>query len=206
MERRFGNLESRFRRELLQPEFDNIIGAMFEMMQAIVARDDPTVAAVLETYAIHPMFCLSWALTLFAHDIHRPRSILMLYDFFLANHPIVIIYALASVPLLFHSGLAHPPGHLSASGELGQWLKEGPRRVDVSQLIFMTERLIKRHPLEQLAFKGKANILNSVYGKDLPLDRRGGPSRVPWTGAVVGCLLIVPIVGAYIAQRYFLPE
>ena len=51
-----------------------------------------------------PFFALSWALTLFSHDLYEVAVIARLFDFLLAHNPAMISYLVVAVSL--HSGLS----------------------------------------------------------------------------------------------------
>ena len=54
-----------------------------------LTSDDGNVPAAL--------FTTSWMLTLFSHDIEQFEVVQRLFDFILANHPLMIIYLITSV-------------------------------------------------------------------------------------------------------------
>lgn len=187
----------------MQSDF-KIIHSLIAMMFAIVEKDDPSIAAIIKRHAIDPIFAVSWMLTMFAHDLTCARSIMMLFDFFLANHPIAIIYASAAVPLLLHSEIVQLESDVSSEEVLNhQWLKEAPTRVPVSLLISHTERLLRKHPLDGLAFKGKSLVLASAYGDGWVPPQSGILSRTISRNIVLGGSLLVLILGIYMTHYYY---
>jgi hypothetical protein len=49
--------------------------------------------------ATMPFFALSWALTLFSHDLYEVAVIARLFDFLLAHNPAMISYLVVAVRL-----------------------------------------------------------------------------------------------------------
>lgn len=74
-----------------------IIHTLVQTIFYLLKEYDPPVHEQLEALSVPPFFCVSWILTWFAHDM-RSTAAATLFDFFIANHPSMILYAAASVP------------------------------------------------------------------------------------------------------------
>lgn len=79
----------------------NILPLLIDTMLAIISEVDPPVYNQLQQSTVPPYFCISWLMTWFAHDVRSVEMAAQLFDFFLLNPPLVIIYTAAAVSNLY---------------------------------------------------------------------------------------------------------
>lgn len=66
----------------------------------LIQRVDPEMYSLVNQAASMPFFALSWALTLFSHDLYEVSVIARLFDFLLAHNPAMISYLVVAVSSL----------------------------------------------------------------------------------------------------------
>jgi hypothetical protein len=138
----------------MRSDFD-ILHDLVAMMLAIVELADPPLHRLLSRLSIPPFFCISWLLTWFSHDILHLPDLRRLFDFFIANEPVAIVYAAAVVPMLARKELLD---ETVEGAEMHQTLKELPKKTRSSLLILHTARLMREYPIESLKFKTPKSI------------------------------------------------
>ncbi|BGP15937.1 hypothetical protein JCM10213_003632 [Rhodosporidiobolus nylandii] len=114
-----------------------------KLVYRLVQRVDPELSSVINQAASMPFFALSWALTLFSHDLESVAVIARLFDFLLAHNPAMVVYLVVAIlltkkddllavacrvgdddPAIIHSALSqlpnivlrHPPSPFSPPG------------------------------------------------------------------------------------------
>ncbi|GAA6050247.1 hypothetical protein JCM3770_002754 [Rhodotorula araucariae] len=69
------------------------------LVDRIVQQADPDMYRIMNQAASMPFFALSWALTLFSHDLESVAVIARLFDFLLAHNPVMICYLVVAILL-----------------------------------------------------------------------------------------------------------
>ncbi|GAA5997788.1 GTPase-activating protein GYP8 [Rhodotorula paludigena] len=70
-----------------------------KLVDRIVEQADPELYRIINQAASMPFFALSWALTLFSHDLESVAVISRLFDFLLAHNPAMICYLVVAILL-----------------------------------------------------------------------------------------------------------
>ncbi|GAA5891259.1 hypothetical protein JCM5296_006879 [Sporobolomyces johnsonii] len=68
-----------------------------KLVHRIVQKVDPQLYDIINQAASMPFFALSWALTLFSHDLYSVAVIARLFDFLLAHNPAMISYLVVAI-------------------------------------------------------------------------------------------------------------
>jgi hypothetical protein len=87
-------------RDCMRPNFKELQTAMRLALMPLIAVNDPDVHMHLLDCDMQPLFCFSWILTWFAHDIRDTAAVKRLYDVFLVSHPLMPMYM--SVAMVIH--------------------------------------------------------------------------------------------------------
>ncbi|PYI00155.1 hypothetical protein BO71DRAFT_341530 [Aspergillus ellipticus CBS 707.79] len=119
-----------------------------QLIPAIIENADPVLCRHLAE--IRPFFALAATLTLYSHDIQEYSDIARLFDFLLAQEPVVSIYLFAAIILSRKKEL------LGISVEepemLHFTLSKLPNPLDLDGLILRAMRLFNDYPPESLPF------------------------------------------------------
>lgn len=139
------------------------------MVFAIVKEADSGLYEIFMALDIPPFFGLSWIITWFTHDIPSLRTIRLYMDFFLANHPVTVLYAAASVILVCGAELRVK--RRAGESDLHQWLKQAPSRISSALVMLTTQRLMRSIPVSRLRFPEKSALKDTVYFAGLDNDK-----------------------------------
>ncbi|GAA5837917.1 hypothetical protein JCM3766R1_001518 [Sporobolomyces carnicolor] len=120
-------------RDSMGPGLEPTLGYL-KLAHRLIQRVDPEMYSLVNQAASMPFFALSWALTLFSHDLYEVSVIARLFDFLLAHNPAMISYLVVAILLtkkddlapclgrddndsaLAHSVLSHLPNLTLAAG------------------------------------------------------------------------------------------
>jgi hypothetical protein len=116
------------------------------LIPAILETTDPELRQRLGN--IQPFFALAATLTLYAHDIQEYSNIARLFDFLLAQEPVVAIYLIAAMILSRKKELLEIPE--DEPEMLHFTLSKLPTPLDLDGHILHATRLFKDHPPESL--------------------------------------------------------
>lgn len=116
------------------------------LIPAIIETTDPQLRQHLGN--IQPFFALAATLTLYAHDIQEYSSIARLFDFLLAQEPVVTIYLFAAMILSRKKELSEIPE--DEPEMLHFMLSKLPSPLDLDAHISHATRLFHDHPPETL--------------------------------------------------------
>ncbi|KAJ5861018.1 uncharacterized protein N7529_008328 [Penicillium soppii] len=116
------------------------------LIPAIIETTDPELRQRLGN--IQPFFALAATLTLYAHDIQEYSNIARLFDFLLAQEPVVAIYLIAAMILSRKKELLEIPE--DEPEMLHFTLSKLPTPLDLDGHILHATRLFKDHPPESL--------------------------------------------------------
>ncbi|KAJ5477438.1 hypothetical protein N7539_007582 [Penicillium diatomitis] len=117
-----------------------------QLIPAIVGTVDPELWEHLAN--IQPFFALASALTLYAHDIEEYSDIARLFDFLLAQEPVVAIYLFAAIILSRKKELIEIPD--DEPEMLHFTLSKLPCPLNLEDLISSAVDIFKNHPPENL--------------------------------------------------------
>mmetsp|Transcript_18676 Transcript_18676/g.33784 ORF Transcript_18676/g.33784 Transcript_18676/m.33784 type:complete len:296 (+) Transcript_18676:144-1031(+) len=93
-------------RDCMRPSFDYGTKAELTLVYTLLRRCDPELAAHVEELCLDvspkqfPLFCVSWLLTWFSHDLFNFDTICRIFDFILASHSLTPVYLTVEI-LLF---------------------------------------------------------------------------------------------------------
>ncbi|KAJ5183309.1 hypothetical protein N7492_000925 [Penicillium capsulatum] len=118
------------------------------LIPAIIETTDPALRQHLST--TQPFFALAATLTLYAHDIQEYSDIARLFDFLLAQEPVVAIYLFAAIILSRKKELLEIP--IDEPEMLHFTLSKLPSPLDLDGHISSATQLFKDHPPESLPF------------------------------------------------------
>ncbi|CED84370.1 Predicted GTPase activator protein [Phaffia rhodozyma] len=167
---------------------------LLRVMKRLLKLADPELYRIVNQATPLPFFALSWLLTLFSHDVDSFPHIQLLFDFLLANNPVVVVYLsvaiilskkelilsmkelLAEDPGILHSTLSELPPFISSTPSSNPLPATSPLStptekstvlpISLPDLFDRTIRLQTRFP---------------VLGPDLQLDTFMGPQSVVFT-------------------------
>src|ERR1700761_5320211 len=118
----------------------------FELVSAIVKAADPELANHIAQ--AENIFALSATHSLFAHDIYNYGDISRLYDFLLAQEPIMSIYLFAAVTISRRSELLEMPP--DESDMLTFVISKLPQTFDIDARVQDAMTLVRHHPPQNL--------------------------------------------------------
>ncbi|KAJ8041605.1 TBC1 domain family member 20 [Holothuria leucospilota] len=72
---------------------------MLNYLLPIIHKSNPTLYDFLQKSEVGTVFALAWLITWYGHVLNNFRSIVRLYDFFLACHPLMPVYLAAAIVL-----------------------------------------------------------------------------------------------------------
>ncbi|CAH1758225.1 10050_t:CDS:10 [Entrophospora sp. SA101] len=113
----------------------------------LLRHEDPLVADLLLRSNTLPYFCLSWVITWCSHDLRDFSKIARLFDFFIASHPLMIIYLSAKVVLSRKKELLTLE---LDSDVIHTFLSKFPQNIDIDDLISKTHTMYQKFPPEKL--------------------------------------------------------
>ncbi|PYH79922.1 TBC domain protein [Aspergillus uvarum CBS 121591] len=119
-----------------------------QLLPAIIELADSSLRHHLAE--IQPFFALAATLTLYAHDIQEYSDIARLFDFLLAEEPVVSVYLFAAIILSRREELLGIPEEEPEM--LHFTLSKLPNPLDLDGLILSAVRLFKDYPPESLPF------------------------------------------------------
>ncbi|RAL09843.1 TBC domain-containing protein [Aspergillus homomorphus CBS 101889] len=119
-----------------------------QLLPAIIERADSPLRHHLAE--IQPFFALAATLTLYAHDIQEYSDIARLFDFLLAEEPVVPVYLFAAIILSRKKELLEIPEEEPEM--LHFTLSKLPNPLDLDGLILSAVRLFKDYPPESLPY------------------------------------------------------
>ncbi|CAG7923674.1 unnamed protein product [Penicillium olsonii] len=124
------------------------------LIPAIIETTDPELRHHLGN--IQPFFALAATLTLYAHDIQEYSNISRLFDFLLAQEPVVAIYLFAAMILSRKKELLEIPE--DEPEMLHFTLSKLPNPLDLDSHILRATQLFKDHPPESLPLRAWKRI------------------------------------------------
>lgn len=68
-----------------------------EIIYIIIHHYSPELYYYLKSIIDLPLFCISWVITWFSHDIYKFECVERLFDLFLSCHPFMIYYFISTV-------------------------------------------------------------------------------------------------------------
>ncbi|RAK99109.1 TBC domain-containing protein [Aspergillus ibericus CBS 121593] len=119
-----------------------------QLIPAIIEKADPALRRHLAE--IKPFFALAATLTLYSHDIQEYSDIARLFDFLLAQEPVVSIYLFAAIILSRKKELLEIS--VDEPEMLHFTLSKLPNPLDLDGLISRSMQLFDDYPPESLAF------------------------------------------------------
>jgi len=129
----------------------------------LLRHEDPLVADLLIRSNTLPYFCLSWVITWCSHDLRDFSKIARLFDFFIASHPLMIIYLSAKVVLSRKKELLTLE---LDSDVIHTFLSKFPQNIDIDDLISKTHTMYQKFPPEKLQILANSG-LDQTFHKDL---------------------------------------
>ncbi|GAA5928100.1 GTPase-activating protein GYP8 [Sporobolomyces koalae] len=123
-------------RDSMGPGLEPTLGYL-KLAHRLIQRVDPQMYSLVNQAAAMPFFALSWALTLFSHDLYEVAVIARLFDFLLAHNPAMISYLVVAIlltkkidlveclaqedndPAMVHSVLSQLPNIVLSTGPSG---------------------------------------------------------------------------------------
>ena len=88
-------------RDAMKSDFTHLQAALRLIVLPLIATFDSQLHAHLISSGIdEPYFCLSWVITWFTHDIRDTDLVKRIFDFFIASHPLMVVYT--SVAMVLH--------------------------------------------------------------------------------------------------------
>jgi TBC1 domain family member 20 len=82
--------------ECMQKTFETVQNRLFTVF-AIIWREKKELYLYLEKSQCGLLFCLPWVLTWFGHSLNTYKSVVRLYDYFLASNPLLPLYMSAAI-------------------------------------------------------------------------------------------------------------
>ncbi|BCR95515.1 TBC domain-containing protein [Aspergillus luchuensis] len=145
-----------------------------ELIPAIIEKADPALRRHLAE--IKPFFALAATLTMYSHDIQEYSDIARLFDFLLAQEPVVSIYLFAAIILSRKKELLE--FSVDETDMLHFTLSKLPNPLDLEGLISLAMQLFEAHPPESLPFGAWKRIPEcSVLKSSRDLVRIQGPDE-----------------------------
>ena len=78
-------------RDSMSSNFNPIIGHL-RLLQKILITQDLELSSIIERTSPDPIFALPWLLTFFSHDIHSQSTLLSLFDIWITQGPLSLLY------------------------------------------------------------------------------------------------------------------
>ncbi|EEB09716.1 GTPase activating protein Gyp10 [Schizosaccharomyces japonicus yFS275] len=136
-------------RDFLLPSLEPTLHQL-ELMMHIIKLRDPELSSELVKLGVQNYFALSWLITWFSHDIEDFGAICRLFDFFIATHPLTVVYACAQLVLDNSLELKHMIRNGSGADNVYTFLCKLPQQLDVETLIRHTCSLCRTLPFPKL--------------------------------------------------------
>lgn len=148
-------------RDSLRPTLDVVISIMSLLFPLIELADEELHNFFKCIPQMQSFFSLSWILTWFSHDIGSYSDICLVFDFFLASHPLMPLYMSTALILEMRTELLSLPKEMSA---VHQYFRIIPTNVDIERLLKKAKSLYSEHPPHLLYRR-----TDVTFPKDSPL-------------------------------------
>ncbi|KAL8585299.1 hypothetical protein ACOMHN_065666 [Nucella lapillus] len=96
-----------------------------------------------------PVYCISWVITWFSHDLRDVKVILRFFDFFLTHHPLMPVYVAAAV-ILHKENEIYAPASREDTCTLFLRLVHLPNSLPFERLLTVAGDLYQRYPPSML--------------------------------------------------------
>lgn len=145
-----------FLRDSTAPTLQPVVETL-SLLIPLIQIYDPQLGNFLVQADTKPFFALSWMITWFAHDVEKLSDVQRIFDFFLANHPLMPLYLSAAVVMSQKQELlAGECDGTLIHGYLSKILKK--MRFDFDHLVLIADRLFRLHGPKELQELAKIKL------------------------------------------------
>jgi hypothetical protein len=134
-------------RDYLRPNLDTVIITL-NLLFPLIQLMDQEIYSYLISSGVQSFFSLSWVLTWFAHNFSEFNIVARIFDFLLANHPIMPIYLIAALIKQLKTQILLLPCELTELHKFFQELSDAA--VDVPSLLIQAKHLFNQFPAVRL--------------------------------------------------------
>ncbi|XP_070500407.1 TBC1 domain family member 20 [Chironomus tepperi] len=132
--------------ECMQKTFE-IVQKRLLLIYAIVWRENKDLYEYLERSQCGLLFALPWYLTWFGHSLNHYRSVVRLYDYFLASEPLLPLYVTAAIVLYREEDIYREECDRAS---LHCLLSQLPDELPFEYLLIQSEKLYAKYPPHNL--------------------------------------------------------
>ncbi|CAH1707977.1 unnamed protein product [Chironomus riparius] len=132
--------------ECMQKTFE-IVQKRLLLIYAIVWRENKDLYEYLERSQCGLLFALPWYLTWFGHSLNQYRSVVRLYDYFLASEPLLPLYVTAAIVLYREEDIYREECDRAS---LHCLLSQLPDELPFEYLLIQSEKLYAKYPPHNL--------------------------------------------------------
>eukprot|EP00727_Mastigamoeba_balamuthi_P005757 m51a1_g1800 putative C-tail anchored protein (1599) ;mRNA; r:437863-444175 len=194
------------------------VRSMLGLLFPLLGHADRRVDAFLEQAGVQPLFALAWVLTWFAHCSDDVCALARLFDVFVAAHPLMPVYASASVVLAHADALlAVPcdPGSVHSFFAALPLLHGDSALADAEEIVRGARRLFDELPPRLLTaratreapsfFEGDAGQRTDDFhvARRLAVEQRVARGRAVVRAASAAAACVAAVVIAYVSVGMF---
>ncbi|KAL8570500.1 hypothetical protein ACOMHN_034535 [Nucella lapillus] len=134
-------------RDFLEPTMERT-QQLLDYIPPLIRRANPELLQYMEGAELGNVFCISWLLTWFGHVLSDIESILRIFDFFIACHPLMPVYVMGAVVLHREKEIF---GTVQEMPALYQLLNKVPDNLPFEHLLSNAGDLYLQYPPTELA-------------------------------------------------------
>ncbi|XP_076469786.1 TBC1 domain family member 20-like isoform X2 [Babylonia areolata] len=134
-------------RDFLEPTMERT-QQLLDYVPPLIRRANPELLQYMEGAELGNVFCISWLLTWFGHVLSDIESILRIFDFFIACHPLMPVYVMGAVVLHREKEIFATEQEMPA---LYQLLNKVPDNLPFEHLLSNAGDLYLQYPPTELA-------------------------------------------------------
>lgn len=175
---------------------------LLHFMYPVLEKEDKVLHAFLERSEVGTVFALPWLITWFGHVLPNYTDVVRLYDFFLAQPPMMAVYLAAAIVLHRREDVLKVDCDLaSVHGLLARIPLDSP---PFEQLLVSAKRLYDHHPPKKLEKDVQARVKRleeALVRQTRTVMRRRNKPKGSWLKKVL--FITAPVVIGVIVWKYF---
>lgn len=167
-----------------------------------VARESRTLFEFLEASEVGTIFALPWMITWFGHVLPDYKDVVRLYDFFLAQPPLMPVYLATALVLHRESEVMMTDGELASVFAI---LSRIPIDLPFEKLLVDAQDLYEKYPPKTLETDVATRIQRLKEINERARRVRGTLDRgfrvMPW--AVTALIVAAPVIVGIVAWKFY---
>ncbi|XP_072169104.1 TBC1 domain family member 20-like [Diadema setosum] len=132
---------------------------MLNYLLPIIRKANPTLHEFLDRSQVGTVFALAWLITWYGHVLNDFRSVVRLYDFFLACHPLMPVYLAAAIVLERESDVLEVECDMPFVHSL---LSRIPDNLPMEELVVKAGDLFVQYPPQEMAKEAQLQYKQST--------------------------------------------